>query len=276
MTEATYRLRIDLVKKLRKACGKSWSTIAKECDGIHLGTIKRWLNGGRVRMDNIGRLAKALGTTADKILLPDDEEDLTDYVDGEIDIEGSLLDLKQPQDITVILEKVQKAIGSKYRIMFMYVGDGSIKIGIKLHMSDAIKLLKASHTGKLDFLDVKLIKLYMCSHTISARQIHESLSVSEKQASVPITETYMDKIRASIPPLDALANIVCTVGIATIAVFQAADTNLPSSVTLAVLAVAAGIHAALVLASTSSLKKKEGTLSYPYLDKVMERDNKIT
>jgi transcriptional regulator with XRE-family HTH domain len=157
MSERTSRLKSNLVRKLRRQSGKSWATIAKECE-VHPGTIKRWMKGGEVLIDNIGALAKALGTTADQIMLVDGEEDETDYVEAELTLEGNLADLKQPEHVTVLLEKVQKAIGAKFRVMLMYVGEGSIKLVIKLHREDAERMVKWEPTKRLYQLGVLEIK----------------------------------------------------------------------------------------------------------------------
>ncbi len=149
MNERTCRLRVNMVKKLRKKCGKSWATIAKDCR-VHPGTIKRWMAGSDVLMDNIGLLAKALGTSADNLILPEGEEDLTDYVKAEITVMGNLASLDNPDGhVAAILENAQKAIGAKYRVLLMYVGDGSIRIGIKIHAADAIRLVRAFVQGRL-------------------------------------------------------------------------------------------------------------------------------
>jgi transcriptional regulator with XRE-family HTH domain len=162
--ERTSRIRPLLVKKLKKQCGKSLSLIAKESH-IHVGTLKRWLAGEKAFIDNISLLAKALNTTADKITLPDGEEDLTDYVNAEIivpenqSISGEnkdlfitlrfgSSDLKQDPSrlrelVKMLIDHLHSTIGAKHPIVNLYIGSGSLRIGIKLHTSDARRLASA-------------------------------------------------------------------------------------------------------------------------------------
>jgi hypothetical protein len=192
MNERTYRLRVRLVKKLRRQCAKSWDDIAKECH-VHPGTIKRWLAGREVYMHNIGVLARALNTTADQIILPEGEEDLTDYIDAEMTLNGDLATLEQPKDITAILDNAQKAIGGKYRILLMYVGNGSIKLGIRLHAADAMRLVRAFIQGRLEFLLITSVAIK--SH-LQAAPVSKACEPREPMESLLTTCPSGDTLRA--------------------------------------------------------------------------------
>lgn len=150
MSDRTHPIKVKTVRELREKCGKSWSTIAKECD-VNVGSVMRWLEGKPVRMDHIGLLAKSLGTSADKLILREGAKDSDDYVKGEIIADD------EHRDVAAILEAAQKALGAKYKIMVMYAGTGSIRIGINIHASDAVRLLKAFVQGKLDDLSISSI-----------------------------------------------------------------------------------------------------------------------
>ena len=176
MAEKFHRLKANLVKKLRRASGKTWEQVAVEC-GVIRETIMRWLSETqRPGEANVRLLAKAIGTTADKIILLDDEEDLTDYVNGELNIDRNYDELKQPEDIAALLEEFQRRIGKRYKILLMYNAPGSIKIGIKLHVSDAMRLSKAFLQGKLR--DLRVTSITFKSDIIEENHSHpiESLS----------------------------------------------------------------------------------------------------
>ncbi len=91
-------------------------------------------------MENAELLAQALGTTLETIALPEGVINLDSYVDVELKIEGQLTNTDQPKDILAILEQTQKLIGAKYRLLLMYVGEGSIIVKLKMHIEDVMRL----------------------------------------------------------------------------------------------------------------------------------------
>jgi hypothetical protein len=142
MSQANHRIRAILVRKLKANSGKKWTTIARESE-VHLGTIKRWLAVEKARFEKIVLLAQALRSSADQLILPDGETDLTDYVDAEIVMPETRVGSALPQRIEQLLEEIHEACGGKFKVMLMYVGKGSVKLGIKLHVTDAYRLTKA-------------------------------------------------------------------------------------------------------------------------------------
>jgi hypothetical protein len=152
MSQKTSRIRAILLRKLKAHSSKTWQQIARECD-VHVGTIRRWLKGEEARFEHIELLAKAVGTIAEELMLPQGETDTTDYVRAEM-----TLNAQMPVDIEAILREAQKAIGPKYRLLLMYVAEGSVKVGIWLHPKDGQRLLKAFMEGKLTHLNVIAVR----------------------------------------------------------------------------------------------------------------------
>jgi len=184
--ERAYVLKADVIKRLRKKKGISWTALADACH-VHPGTIKRWLAGNGAMMDNIGLLAKALGTTADKLILADQNSELTNYVDSEILKDGDSDALNSPDEIAAIVSAVEKAIGAKRSFVLVYVSPAnSIRIGLRIHKSDAIRLKKAFLAGKLEGLNI-------ISVTVSGVNVSQSIP----QVQHPDTHDIGDSLSAA-------------------------------------------------------------------------------
>jgi hypothetical protein len=168
MEEPSSRIRPILVRKLQKQLRppKSWKAIAKACH-VHLKTIPRWLRGERVRRDNIRLLANALGVSAEEIVLLDGEEDVTDYVPFEMIAGPSSASPADTKNVLTIFENAQKAIGPRYRLYLTYVGQGSIKLRMLVHVSDALRTTVAFLRGRLTPLHIMSVSMLASPDQVS-------------------------------------------------------------------------------------------------------------